>query len=120
MVLSLPWLQIKSIIVAYLSNEQNLDFLLSPSLGAIVISSQSPRPKFCFHIHIYAAVEENKYVVDFQRESGDIFAVKRQVDAILDMFLGNENSIANQECDAKDSSMRFYLNEEEEEIKEER
>jgi hypothetical protein len=118
MKLSLPWLHLKSFISNFLTSQSEFAFGLSPSLGSYVISSNNP--KLVFHTLIYASVEENKYVVHFKRESGDIFAIIKIVDKMKSaLLLENETQKDKLECDAKDSNMRFYFNELDEEIKEE-
>lgn len=114
---TLPWLHLKNFLMSYLSSQSNLVYGLSPSLGAFVVSCHDP--KFVFHILVYANEEENKYIVDFKRESGDVFAIIKVVEEIKKQIVEENVKLVEEECDAKISKFRFYFNEQDEEIKEE-
>jgi hypothetical protein len=111
--LSMPWLKIKHYILTFFPKDHNIKITVSPALGSFMLSNAS----FAYQILVYADREENKYVLEFKREGGDIFANLDNIDNIRKMLLQeNERHLKTSECDAKDSHRKFYYNELGEEV----
>lgn len=115
--ISLPWLDLKKIITNHFSSQSDLKIGQNHALGAFIVVSKIQ--SFAFHILVYANVEKNKYVVHFKRESGDFFAYVKKMNEIKEKLVHENNTRLEDVCDANISNFRFYLNELNEEMKEE-
>lgn len=111
--LSMPWLQIKQYIITFFQSDIDINVSVSSAIGAIIISNSL----FAYQILVYADKEENKYILEFKREGGDMFFVLDKIAKLRKMLLEeNEKRLKLCVCDAKDSYRKFYYNENGEEV----
>jgi hypothetical protein len=104
--LNMPWLSIKQYILSFFDSKVGVKVFVAKSLGAFVVATAT----YTYHILVYADTKENKYVVEFKKESGDLFATLGDVCEIKNMLLTeNKKYMKDENCDAKDSYQKFYF-----------